>query len=145
MKTERHHTTVQYLDKLKDLIAPAERFKLTDDILKLLVNSTHGSRIATSLENAQASAEKYSDVKNNVNGTELDRVYAEYCRVHFRLEELRNEQQQINAMEVKAHRRNLFYRAATTLTIGFSIMAVYAVAHWLEIPMPLMKVPLAVG
>ncbi|MFN3711955.1 MAG: hypothetical protein ACK4S8_15610 [Alishewanella aestuarii] len=34
------------------------------------------------------------------------------------------------------------FRVVTTLTIGFSIMLVYWVAHCLKIPMPLLKLPL---
>lgn len=52
------------------------------------------------------------------------------------------EKVQIAEIEGSTHRRNVFYRGLTTLVVGLTIMTVYAVAHWLEIPMPLMRIPL---
>jgi hypothetical protein len=53
-----------------------------------------------------------------------------------------DERKQISWMERSTHNRNVFYRGLTTLTVGLTIMAVYALAHWLEIPMPLMRLPI---
>ncbi len=49
---------------------------------------------------------------------------------------------QSSKSETRAHLKNLLFRILTTLGVGFSIMLVYAAAHYFEIPMPLMKLPI---
>ena len=53
-----------------------------------------------------------------------------------------NEEQLIRRMERNSQIRNTFFRALTTLSIGFSVMFVYWVAAKCEIAMPLMRIPL---
>ncbi|KPH92147.1 hypothetical protein AMS57_01045 [Pseudoalteromonas undina] len=53
-----------------------------------------------------------------------------------------NEEQLIRRMERNSQIRNTFFRALTTLSIGFSVMLVYWVAAKWEIAMPLMRIPL---
>ena len=53
-----------------------------------------------------------------------------------------NEEQLIRRMERNSQIRNTFFRALTTLSIGFSVMIVYWVAAKCEIAMPLMRIPL---
>jgi hypothetical protein len=47
------------------------------------------------------------------------------------------------AVNIKYNIQAVFFRILTTLAIGFSIMLVYWVAHCLEIPMPLLRLPIS--
>ena len=48
----------------------------------------------------------------------------------------------IHRNEARAQRRALLFRILTTLGVGLTIMGIYALAHCLGIPMPLMRTPL---
>ena len=64
-------------------------------------------------------------------------VISSYSELHSAYTSLTNEENTIARMERNAHIRNIFFRALTTLIIGFSIMFVYWVASCLGISMPL--------
>ena len=65
-----------------------------------------------------------------------------YNSLHKHHELFTNEERLIRRMERNSQIRNTFFRALTTLSIGFSVMLVYWVASKLEIAMPLMRIPL---
>ncbi|MEH6451548.1 MAG: hypothetical protein V7782_00770 [Psychromonas sp.] len=65
-----------------------------------------------------------------------------YNALHKHHELFTNEEQLIRRMERNSQIRNTFFRALTTLSIGFSVMFVYWVAAKFEIAMPLMRIPL---
>ena len=53
-----------------------------------------------------------------------------------------DESNVIDQIETASSRRALLYRILTTAGIGITVMGVYALAHYLNIPMPLMRIPL---
>ncbi|MFS1438720.1 hypothetical protein [Shewanella sp. 10N.286.48.A6] len=65
-----------------------------------------------------------------------------YNALHKHHKEFTDEEKLINRMEKRSQIRNTFFRALTTLSIGFSVMFVYWVAAKWEIAMPLMRIPL---
>ncbi len=77
-------------------------------------------------------------MRNDLNdNTYQATVFASYANLHSSYAALTNEENTIARMERNAHIRNIFFRALTTLTIGFSIMFVYWAASCLGISMPL--------
>ncbi len=69
--------------------------------------------------------------KNNASNAfvELMKLHKDYI----------NEENTIHRNERKAQTRALGFRIATTFFVGLTIMGIYAIAHWLDIPMPLMR------
>ena len=53
-----------------------------------------------------------------------------------------DESNVIDQIETASSRRALLYRILTTAGIGITVIGVYALAHYLNIPMPLMRIPL---
>ena len=56
-------------------------------------------------------------------------------------DEFIDKEKSILRIERKQHLQNLMFRVLTTGAIGLTIMGIYALAHWLGIPMPLMRLP----
>ncbi len=147
MKTDKHHTTNKFLKMLELYNSPMSggnyvpiatvKSELSKSVLELKQFSDE--------DKLHAAIDKASLLQASGNGAKMHYVYQAYTKVFNELRKFKEEDTQIHRMEAKAHRRNLFYRVATTLMIGFSIMTVYAVAQYFEIAMPLMKLPLPTG
>lgn len=80
-----------------------------------------------------------SDPEDKSFRLDVTRAYNSLYKHHG---DFTDEENLINRMERKSQIRNTFFRAFTTLSIGFSIMFVYWVAAKCGIPMPLMRIPL---
>ena len=81
-------------------------------------------------------------ITNNTWQKKYQELRTAYDITYTDRQALIDEKKQIGEIEHSTLQRNTFYRAITTLVVGFSIMAVYWVAHYFGIPMPLMRVPL---
>jgi len=108
-----HHTTKRLLGFEKKIFHSIEDF---EEMVERLIEFPHTNAHKASLKGS-------------------------YANIYRRYQDLIEEEKLINRMERKAHIRNTFFRGATTLVIGFSIMGVYWVASCLKIAMPLMKLP----
>lgn len=104
------------------------------------VDSELVNRIQNALEgNAPGGTYNGVNIRNNVES--LKKIKTTYNQLHSDHQKYVKEEKLISKMELRAHTRYLIARILTTLGIGISIMGVYALAQWLEIPMPLMKLP----
>ncbi|WP_073270959.1 hypothetical protein [Microbulbifer donghaiensis] len=81
---------------------------------------------------------------NTHNGWANDfrQLESNYRRLHGIYERIISEEKIFDRAESKAHRRAVLYRFLTTAIVGLTVMGIYALAHWLEVPMPLMKLPI---
>ena len=73
----------------------------------------------------------------NIN--DLDKLAKE---VESQRDKLLDKERSIMRIERKGHIMATCFRILTTAGIGLTIMGIYALAHWLEIPMPLMRLPM---
>ena len=69
-------------------------------------------------------------------------VIRAYTRLHEHHQLFTDEERLISRMERRSQIRNTFFRAITTLSIGFSVMFVYWAASKWDVVMPFMRIPL---
>lgn len=90
--------------------------------------------------------DQYKEDKENRALLEWSRTVSStkelYCRHYNFAKNITNESLLINKIEHSAALRALIYRILTTAGIGLTIMGIYALAHCLNIPMPLMRLPI---
>ncbi len=144
----RQKTTTRYLEFVEKIKRSRGQYKRSDeDIKKNLTEIILG--VADEVRNKGSSNEELEEKIRNktavaTNGWlgTFSHVEACYKTVHEDYLQLVNEKKQIAEIENETHRRNVLYRGLTTLTVGLIIMTVYAVAQYLEIQMPLMRLPM---
>ena len=140
--TDKFTSTTSLLAKINELISPTRspvkppQFKenmrnlVEETLTELSVIDIDRKRIIELLESPHNRLSNFYHPLIN-----------DYSFALARYEQITDLIRQSDLAETRAHRRNLFYRTLTTLAVGLSIMAIYALAHWLEIPMPLMRLP----
>jgi len=93
---------------------------------------------------------EYKNIMDNRGGTkaysnhwpdQIRRLLDNKEALSKKLSERYKQEDIINRIDRRAHQRAVLYRGLTTLTVGLTIMGIYAMAHFLEIPMPLMRMP----
>lgn len=87
------------------------------------------------------------DIKNRKAGSggwveNLNEIEMEYKKLHSRWSMMNEQEKYSLSIETRASRIALVYRFLTTIAVGLGIMGIYGLAHYLGIPMPLMRVPL---
>ena len=111
--SSHHHTTKRMLGFKKEIFHTEEAF---------------ANMLETSLRNPEDTTYK-------------NKIISQYNKLYQTHMHFTDEEALINRMERSAHLRNTLFRGITTIVIGISIMLVYWVASYFEIPMPLMRVP----
>jgi hypothetical protein len=140
--TDLFPTTKSLIEKVKELYAPANEpmpFDQFDNDIKALIR--------LSIEHSQKNSHNVATTLDQLNevGNGMNQRYIKLCDAYrfsnTRYIDVTNLITQHDESEKRAHLRNLFYRTLTTLCVGLAIMGVYALAHCLGIPMPLMRLP----
>lgn len=137
-------TTQRFLVMMENIRVSNRRQKLSKDqfdelMIKLLAEVRDaGPMTEEELRNRVLNCQ---NAKKSWQGhySQIRTSYLHLLRDHAALVD---EKRQIAEIENSTLRRNTLYRAITTLAVGFCIMAVYWVAHYFCIPMPLMRLPL---
>ncbi|WP_144207746.1 hypothetical protein [Shewanella donghaensis] len=139
--TDQQRVTKDIVTKLKEFKKPSQpplsKDKFESEI-KLLV--TEMLNLSKNREHPQVL--ELLDKPNNSVSNRYRHLSSTYNFARNRYETICDETNTIERSETRAHRRNLFYRTLTTIFVGLAIMSIYAVAHYLEIPMPLMRLPI---
>ncbi|AUD60379.1 hypothetical protein AYJ58_13190 [Shewanella sp. Pdp11] len=140
--TDKFTSTIDLNKNIKDLISPVRspvKPELFKERMRNLVEQTLTELNAIATERQRII--KLLESPHNSLSNHYNPLHDDYSFALTRYDQITDLIRQSDLAETRAHRRNLFYRTLTTLAVGLSIMAIYALAHWLEIPMPLMRLP----
>lgn len=108
-------------------------------------------RITTMLSNQyNALSQKKAtpeDIKNRTHSSgswvaNLNEIEMQYLKLHSRWSMMNEQEEYSLSIERRANRIALVYRFLTTIAVGLGIMGIYGLAHYLGIPMPLMRLPM---
>ncbi|MCS6155340.1 hypothetical protein G3465_21050 [Shewanella baltica] len=145
--TEKQPATKELMADLKEaknIHEPMSEERLNnflDDLLRQayqLVTNKSGGRTAGTVEDLfrVMNMDNYEQCNSSFKS-----IKSEYSKSLIEFKNMRDIALQSRSAETRAHLKNLLFRTLTTLAVGLSIMGIYALAHYLEIPMPLMRLP----
>lgn len=100
--------------------------------------------IADCLESGRLDAEGIRDRDKRCGQwiEELRSMEGHYSFLHSKWQKVIEAESYALNIERRANISALFFRVMTTVFVGLTIMGIYALAHYLCIPMPLMRMPI---
>jgi len=133
-----------FIEKMKDLHVRdmgkqkpknAEQFTiLVNDLINETV--TQSKKLVQSAPNQTLEKTKEL-VTHEINNKYTSKVISQYKVMHSTYSEVSDIRTQELEADLKVRRRYLRYRIYTTVGIALVILATYALAAWLKIPMPM--------
>lgn len=148
--TENHPNTNSFIkkkdDRLKKNLENGDGEHITPDEFRILMTGLCERLAKKAIQKPEQLNNVITELTNKkesmmtLSGA-FEKIQKTYFSVYMDRKIFLNEEVIIAKLERKSHTRNIIARGLTTLVIGFSVMAVYWVAHILEIPMPMLKLP----